>query len=74
MTTHRRKPTEPAPAWPTAKPCIPHPSREEDLLELSEPCDYPKYPDRWFPEYPDISELLEIGRARSPEPDLEAEA
>jgi hypothetical protein len=73
VTAHRRKPAEPVTAWPTARPCIPHPSREEVLLELSEPYDYPKYPDRWFPEYPGLDELLEIGRTRDPEPNLEAE-
>ena len=70
MTVPRRRPAQPA----TAGPYIPHqqPSKE-DLLELREPCDYPKYPDRWFPEYPGPDELPELRRTRDPEPDLEAE-
>ena len=68
MTAPRRKP-----AQRPAGPYIPHQLSKEDLLELSEPCDYPKYPDGWFPDYPGPDELLETGRTRAPEPDLEAE-
>ncbi len=69
MTAPRRKPAE----RPAAGPHIPHQLSKEDLLELSEPFDYPKYPGPWFPEYPGPDELLETGRTRAPEPDLEAE-
>jgi hypothetical protein len=73
VTTPRRKPAQPAPAWPTARPYIPHPLSKEDLLELSGPSDYPKYPDRWLPEYPGPDELPDTVRTRDPQPDREAE-
>jgi hypothetical protein len=73
VTAPRKKPAEPATPWPAAGPHISRQPSREDLLELSEPSDYPKYPDRWTPEYPDLAELLELRRTRDPEPDLEAE-
>jgi hypothetical protein len=69
VTAPRPKPAE----RPAADPCIPHQLSKEDLLELSEPSDYPTYLGPWFPEYPGPDELLEIRRTRAPEPDLEAE-
>ena len=69
MTTPRRKPAE----RPAAGPYIPHQLSKEDLLELSEPSDYPDHPYHWFPEYPGPDELLDMGRTRDPEPDLEAD-
>jgi hypothetical protein len=73
VTAPRRKQTQPAITRPAARPPIPHWLSKEDLLELSEPSDYPKYPGPWLPEYPGPDELLEIGPTRAPEPDLEAE-
>jgi hypothetical protein len=73
VTDPRRKPAEPATRRPAARPYIPHQLSKEDLLELSEPSDYPGYPGFWFPECPGPDELLEIRRTRVPEPDLEAE-
>ena len=74
MSARRRKLAEPATSWPIAKVCIPRPQpSREDLLELREPSDYPKYPDFWLPEYPGPGDLLEAGRTRDLEPDLEAE-
>ena len=73
MTAPRRKQTQPAITRPAARPYIPHQLSEEDLLELSEPTGYPKYPGHWLPEYPGPDELLGIGPTRAAEPDLEAE-
>jgi len=73
VTTPRRKQAQPAITWPAARPSIPHQLSKEDLLEMSEPSDYPKYTGHWFPAYPGPDELLEIGPTRAPEPDLEAE-
>ncbi len=73
MTVPRRRPAEPGTLRPDARPGIPYPLGKEDLLEVMEPSDYPKYPGHWFPEYPGPDELLDRRRARDPEPDLEAE-
>jgi hypothetical protein len=69
VTAPRRKPAE----RQAASPHIPHQLSKEDLLELNEPSDYPKYPGPWIPEYPGPDELPDIRRTRAPEPDLEAE-
>jgi hypothetical protein len=69
VTAPRRKPAE----RPAAGPYIPHQLSKEDLLELNEPSDYPKYTGPWFPEYPGPDELPDIRRTRAAEPDLEAE-
>jgi hypothetical protein len=71
VTAPRKKPTEPT----SPRLDIPYSPSKEDLLELSEPTDYPKYPDHWFPEYPDLVEILEARQTRTGdrEPHLEAE-
>ena len=88
MTTPRKTPAGPRTPG-QATPATPHPqASEEDLAELREPYDLPFPDDRWpqgRPAYaivvaqlrgwqpPSLAELLETGRTREPEPDLEAE-
>ena len=89
MTPSRRKPARPASHPAATPPIPDPRAGERDMPETAEPYDLPfpdHWPHRptyvivvdqlrdWQPgQPPSLAELLETGRTRAPEPDLEAE-